>query len=119
MKLAFLALALVAFSACHQPVHKFTQKIDTVVVAYKQDGTRWMLNLAIRKQYYGRKFMSDSGLDAKMENITVFRLRLPVVKSDSLYDSVRHSLLNVRVRYQEDFLSDTLTHYIHLLDSLH
>lgn len=117
--LILLAVAGFTFLAvnCHHNTAAPKEKIDTVVVAYKVGGSGWQLNMAIRKQYYGRKFLSDSGLDAKIDYISAFRLKINPVKSDSVYDSINHALLKVNPRYMPDYLPDTLSHYIHVLDS--
>lgn len=115
--LSLAALVGIVLTSCQHPHSKQVEKIDTVVIVYRDNIVGWRLNTAIRKQYMGRKFVADSGLDAKEAYISVFRLQLPALKVDSIVDSTSHKLLRINPRYQEQWLPDSLSHYITLLDS--
>jgi hypothetical protein len=58
-------------------------------------------------------------LQAEMGQITQFSLRLPTTKSDSIIDSATHRLIRVKDSYPIAFLPDSLSHYIHIIDTLH
>jgi hypothetical protein len=118
MKLSsLLVLGVLMFSACNSSSPHLDRR-DTAIVAYNQNG-QYIFNKAIVWTHYGRKFKSDSGLDAEMGQITQFSLRLPTSKSDSIMDSTHHKLLRVNDSYPPTFLPDSLSHYIHIIDTLH
>lgn len=117
-KFSVVALLFITFSSCQNSTVHVKEKIDTVVVAYIENG-HWRFNKAIAWTHLGRTFVSDSGLEAKEGPVTQMRLLLPSMKSDSMMDSVKHLLISITERYQPLFLSDTLTHYLHILDTLH
>ena len=110
------AVLLFAFSACQHPVSRVETR-DTCVVAYNQGG-QYLFNKAIVWTHIGRKFKSDSGLDAEMGPVTQFALRLPTTKADSSMDNTTHSW-RVKDSYPAVFLSDSLSKYIHIIDTLH
>ena len=115
--LSFTALMGIVLTSCQHPYKKKTpEKIDYVIVAYQENGTVWRFNTAVRRQAMGRKFLSDSGLDAKEDYLTTFRLGLQPIKADSITDST-HKLLRINRRYTPQYLPDSLSHYIHILDS--
>ena len=114
----FLGLAIVlTVFGCHSTPPNAVDHRDTVIVAYNSGG--WTFNKAIAWTHTQRTWVGDSGLDAKMEVVTQFALRLKPLKGDSIIDSATHRLLRVTERYQPTFLPDTLSHYIHILDTLH
>jgi hypothetical protein len=113
-----IVLTSILFSSCGSGPESVREIRDTCVVAYNQGG-QYVFNKAIVWTHVGRKFKSDSGLDAEMGTIQQFALRLPTIKADSIMDSVTHRLLRINDRYSPTFLPDSLTHYLHIIDTLH
>jgi hypothetical protein len=114
--LTLLGLCVVIFSCNSTP--KQINRTDTVIVAYNQNG-QYIFNKAIVWTHMGRKFKSDSGLEAEIGVIQQFALRLPTVKSDSVVDTVTHKLIRINDQYPIVFLPDSLSHYLHIIDTLH
>ena len=118
MKLfSLIFISLIALSSCQNDRNASVNETDTCVVAYIDQGS-WRFNTAQIWAKTDRKWAKDSGLDAEMAVVRQIRLQLTPVKSDSIMDSVKHSLLKVIPRYGLP-LPDSLTHYIHILDTLH
>jgi hypothetical protein len=115
MRYFSFAFLFIAFSACNQSP-KVRETRDTCVVAYNQGG-QYLFNKAIVWTHMGRKFKSDSGLEAEQGIITQFALRLPTSKTDSIRDSTTHSW-RVKDSYPIVFLADSLSKYIHIIDTL-
>jgi hypothetical protein len=111
-----LALIALSFASCGT-APKVSSRQDTVIVAYNQGG-QYLFNKAIVWTHMGRKFKSDSGLDAEQGIITQFALRLPTSKTDSIRDSTTHSW-RIKDSYPIVFLADSLSKYIHVIDTLH
>jgi|SRR5580693_7689160 hypothetical protein len=102
----------------HQtPTKNPINQTDTAIVAYNNGG-QYLFNKAIVWTHMGRKFKSDSGLAAEQAQITQFSLRLPTTKADSSMDSATHKWL-VKDSYSPIFLSDSLSKYIHIIDTIH
>jgi hypothetical protein len=118
MKSFFPVLALIAlsFASCGT-APKVSSRQDTVIVAYNQGG-QYLFNKAIVWTHMARKFKNDSGLEAEQGIITQFALRLPTSKTDSIRDSTTHSW-RVKDSYPIVFLADSLSKYIHIIDTLH
>lgn len=96
---------------------KSVNRIDTGVVGYNQQG-QYLFNKAIWWTHIGRKFKNDSGLEAEMGQITQFKLRLPTSRADSTRDTLTHKWI-IKDSYPVDFLPDSLSKYIHIIDTLH
>jgi hypothetical protein len=109
-------LTSILFSSCGKAPKAIKETRDTVVCAYNQGG-QYLFNKAIVWTHVGRKFKSDSGLDAEMGPVTQFALRLPTSKADSIRDSTTHSW-RVKDSYPIVFLADSLSKYIHIIDTL-
>jgi hypothetical protein len=92
--------------------------VDTAIVAYNQNG-QYIFNKAIVWTHMGYRLLSDSTPGTKYEAITQFALRLPTSKGDSVIDSVNHKLIRVKDSYPISFLPDSLSKYIHIIDTLH
>jgi hypothetical protein len=117
-----LALMAIIIVGVVVNIHKSSsQKIgnhfDTCIVAYNQNGA-WIFNKAIAWTHMGYKLLSDSTPGTKYQAITQFALRLPTSKTDSVTDSTSHKLLRIKDSYPVAFLPDSLSHYIHILDTL-
>jgi hypothetical protein len=112
----FFLLSIVLFSCQNQPVKPINRK-DTVICAYVQLNN-WRFNTAEVWAHTDRVWLKDSGLDGTIAVVRQIRLQLPLLKSDSIMDSVKHTLLKITPRFDLP-LSDTLNHYIHILDTLH
>jgi hypothetical protein len=115
--LALFLLATVVNYSCNSGP-KPTNTTDTCIVAYNQNG-QYLFNKALVWTHMGRKFVSDSGLQAEMGQITQFALRLPTTKSDSIMDSTGKKLIRVKDSYPQVYLPDSLSKYIHIIDTLH
>jgi hypothetical protein len=120
MRYLSLSVVVLVLFSCNSGAKSSTNasKLDTCVVAYNQNG-QYTFNKAIVWTHSGRKFKSDSGLDAEIGTITQFALRLPTTKSDSIIDSTTHKLIRVKDSYSPTFLADSLSKYIHIIDTLH
>src|ERR1700743_3319028 len=112
MRYLSLAVVVLVFFSCQHPAVN-SSKLDTCVVAYNQNG-QYVFNKAIVWTHSGRKFKSDSGLDAEIGTITQFALRLPTSKADSIMDSTGKKLLRINDSYPPVFLADSLSKYIHI-----
>jgi hypothetical protein len=112
---AFVICSIINYSCNSGP--KSFSKTDTVICAY-QENHQWRFNLAQVYAHTGRMWVGDSGLESKMGVIREIRLGLPVAKTDSVFDSVKHSLLVIIPHFGAP-LQDSLNHYIHILDTLH
>jgi len=115
-KNSVLLAAVVLFSCGSKQSH--VNQTDTVICAYNQNG-QYLFNKAIVWTHTGRKFKSDSGLDAEIGVVTQYQLRLPTTKADSIIDSTTHKLIRIKDSYSGVFLPDSLSHYIHIIDTLH
>ena len=116
LSLAVVVLVLFSCNSGAKSTNRDTK--DTVVVAYNQNG-QYLFNKAVVWTHSGRKFKSDSGLEAEIGTVTQFKLRLPTSKSDSIMDSTGKKLLRVNDSYPPVFLADSLSKYIHIIDTIH
>ena len=113
--LALFLLATVVNYSCNSGSKSFS-KTDTIICAYQQNG-QWRFNLAQVYAHTGRMWVGDSGLESKIGVIREIRLGLPAIKTDSVFDSVSHSLAVIIPRFDLP-LVDSLNKYIHLLDPI-
>jgi hypothetical protein len=114
----FLLVSIIGLISGCNSSNSSVNRLDTFVVAYNQQG-QYLFNKAVAWTHVGRKFVSDSGLQATMGPIQQFKLRLPTTKADSVIDSTTHKLLRIKDSYPVDFLPDSLSKYIHIIDTLH
>lgn len=104
--------------SCGHSTPKNVSRTDTVIVAYN-NGAGWQFNTAIDRAYVGRKWLKESGLDAKEDICNEFRIQLPPSKGDTLWDTLKHLPIRVIPHYSPVPINDTLNRYIHILDTLH
>jgi hypothetical protein len=111
----FIFASILNYSCGNTP--KNINRLDTVVVAYNQAG-QYTFNKAIVWTHIDRRFKNAKDLDAVMTEVQQFAIRLPTSKADSSMDSTTHKWI-VKDSYPIVFLPDSLSKYLHVIDTLH